>query len=77
LERRRTEEEDKLANLAFTVDTTGVDNGVIVLEHGVDEHSGHVDYTDQDQEAKPYEVDHDEDTEVIKRVLFHNTFKKK
>ncbi|XP_011496549.1 PREDICTED: glutamic acid-rich protein-like [Ceratosolen solmsi marchali] len=64
LERRQTEEEDKLANLAFSVDTTGIDSGIVVLEHSTDEYSGHINSTYQDKEAKPYEVDHDEDTEI-------------
>ena len=59
--KQQEEEEEKITNLV--AGTNGISNEVAVDETPVDEHSHH-DLSDQEIEAKPYEVDNDEDTQV-------------
>lgn len=56
------DEEDKVPNLETSGTTGGIGNELTVDEH-LEEHSIH-DVSDQDYEAIPYEVDHDDDTQV-------------
>lgn len=68
-ELRKKQEEEVEKDLKLSVPAPEEDNEVVIADQpSSEEHSLHAeaDLSDQDNEEKPYEVDHDDDTQVIK-----------
>lgn len=63
-DQKKKQEVEEEKDVQLTASNGVASDGVVVDEHHSEEHSVHQDLSDQDNEAKPYEVDHDEDTQV-------------